>query len=232
MRTACSNTNRPRGFTLLEILIAVLIFGIVLAAVNTVFYSALRLRNKTTESMERALPIQHAVSIIKKDLENLVSPGEGIAGELQTALTTRGMTGQSSPDFFTSTAVIDSRTPWAEVQRISYFVADSTNVHGQRDLFRSVSRNLLAPSEEPPALQWLLGGVDHVYFLYLDGTAWRETWDSSEEEAGLPRAVKVQIELNSGVVESGGQKVFAPLEIVVPVMTQSRTNTTEEATEG
>jgi prepilin-type N-terminal cleavage/methylation domain-containing protein len=37
---------------LLELLIAVAIFSIVLAAINAVFYGALRLRNKTTEAIQ------------------------------------------------------------------------------------------------------------------------------------------------------------------------------------
>src|SRR5688572_5904097 len=40
------------AFTLLEVLIAVVTFGIVLAAMNAVFYGALRLRNKTTEALK------------------------------------------------------------------------------------------------------------------------------------------------------------------------------------
>src|SRR5947207_14101285 len=55
--------GRTRGFTLLELLIAVAVFAIVLAAINAVFYGALRLRNKTTEAIKEALPMQQALAI-------------------------------------------------------------------------------------------------------------------------------------------------------------------------
>ena len=63
------------AFTLLELLIAVVAFAIVLAAINSVFYGAVRLRNKTVESIDAALPIQHALAILRADLSNIVPPG-------------------------------------------------------------------------------------------------------------------------------------------------------------
>src|SRR4051794_21731005 len=71
------------GFTLLELLLAVAIFGIVLAAINTVFFSAMRLRNKTVAAIQEALPLQQTLTLIKHDLQGLVVPGT-IAGALQT----------------------------------------------------------------------------------------------------------------------------------------------------
>ena len=46
-----------RAFTLLELLIAVVAFAIVLAAINGVFYSALKLRNRSAASLEKSLPL-------------------------------------------------------------------------------------------------------------------------------------------------------------------------------
>ena len=40
-----------RGFTLLELLLAVLVFAIVLAAIHTVFFSAFKLRQRTTDAI-------------------------------------------------------------------------------------------------------------------------------------------------------------------------------------
>jgi len=72
--TAHLMSRRKRGFTLLEVLLAVMVFAIVLAAASTVFYGALRLRNGAAESLEQALPGQHAFTVIRRDLANLVVP--------------------------------------------------------------------------------------------------------------------------------------------------------------
>src|SRR5947208_8795431 len=76
------------AFTLLELLLAVLVFSIVLAAIHTVFFSALRLRNKTSDAIERSLPLQQTIAIIKRDLANLVPPGGTLSGQLQSTPTT------------------------------------------------------------------------------------------------------------------------------------------------
>jgi prepilin-type N-terminal cleavage/methylation domain-containing protein len=69
-------TQRPaRGFTLIELLISVMIFGIVLIAINTVFYSALRLRNRTAALIDSSQNLEQALAFLRKDLKSVVPPG-------------------------------------------------------------------------------------------------------------------------------------------------------------
>jgi len=231
MKRSIQPMRRPAGFTLLEVLIAVSVFALVLAAVNTIFYAALRLRNQTTEAIDQAFPIHLAVETIKKDLAHLVPPGGTLSGQLQTDVTMQGQLGQSSPEFHTASGVIDSTSPWSEVQRVSYYVAESTNRLGGRDLYRLIDRNLLPTSQEVPVSQLLLSGVEHIYFGFLEDQTWRDTWDSSAEDAGLPSAIKVQIELEQATPNRNPLNGPAPIEFVVPIVSRSLTNQTAEAGE-
>jgi len=227
---------RTRGFTLLEVLIAVMVFAIVLAAASSVFYGALHLRNGITESLEQALPAQHALSVIQRDLANLAVPGGTLSSVFQTASITNVVGGQSSPDFYTTTGLIDQTSPWAEIQRVSYVLMDPTDRGAVgKDLVRTVARNLLPPTaDEQPAQQWLMGGVQGVTFYYYDGTQWRDSWDSTTADRttgltnNLPQAIKVQIQLAS---QQTGRalSVAAPIELVVPIVVQARTNRTQQA---
>ncbi len=219
-----TNANRARGFTLIEVLLAVVIFAIVLAAMSTVFYSALRLRNRTAAHLEEKLPIQHATAIMQRDLAGLVAPGGMLASNLTTAAS-GAMQAQNATPFFVNTGNIDDTSPWGEVQKVAYYLTDSTNQPGSKDLMRAVTRNLLAPAEEVPVTQWLMSGVRNLAFSFYDGTAWTETWDSSVT-TNLPTAIKVQIELAS---LDAGQPVETPMEFVVPVVVQIRTNQTKKA---
>jgi general secretion pathway protein J len=237
-RTRSVAPGSSAGFTLLELLIATVVFALVLAAINGVFYGALRLRNKSTASIEQSLPMQHALSVMKRDLSNLV-PGGMLAGGLQTTPSINNLPGQISPDFYTATGLIDETSPWSEVQRVSYLLADSpTNRSGGSDLIRAVSRNLLPPSlRDTPSQQWLMGGVQGLTFAYYDGTQWRDSWDAaaSDPTTGrtnlLPWAIKVQIRLVSG--ENGLPLASdGPVELVVPVVTQARTNTAQASSGG
>lgn len=226
---------RPRGFTLIEVLLAVAVFAIVLAAINTVFFGALRLRNKTHDAFEIALPLQQTVGIIKRDLGGIMLPGGTMAGQFQTTPTNNsggnidfiGL--RVSPDIFTCTGIIDDTSPWAEVQKVTYFLADPTNNATGRDLIRSISRNPIPlNTTDEPEQQWLMGGIERMAMQFYDGRAWAETWDSSLT-TNLPMAIKVQIALTG---QNNRSSLLAPIEFIVPVMVQPRTNTTATATGG
>ena len=218
-----------RGFTLIEVLIAVSVFAIVLAAINAVFYSAVRLRNATARSLEEALPIQQAVAILKRDLANIVAPGGTLSGQLQTGGASNMVAGQTSPTFYTSTGIIDETSPWAQVQKVSYLLVDPTNRVAGRDLVRAITRNLLPVSDDVPVQQWLMGGVDGIAFYFFDGSQWMDSWDSTAQTAKLPLAIKVQIGL---AAEAGGRTPPAPVEFVVPILVQGRTNQTQQTSGG
>ena len=233
------------GFTLLEVLLAVSIFSIVLLAIHLVFHGALRLRNKTVAQIEGSLPLQQTFTLLRRDLSNLVLPGGILLGALQTTPSTGtelgqtgpaplatlagDMPGQSSPELYTTTAVIDDAYPWGEVQRVSYFLADPTNRTVGRDLIRSVTRNLLPTLEEPAEEQWLMSGVESIFYYYYDGQAWADTWDSATQTNQLPGAVKVAIHLaDTNRVPATGRFSRAPVELVVPILVRAGTNQTQQ----
>jgi type II secretion system protein J len=215
---------------LIEVLIAVAIFAIVLAAINTVFYSALRLRNRSAAAFDEALPVQQAVAIIKRDLANLVVPGGTLSGVLQTTTITNAVTGQASPQFYTSAGQLDNIAPWGDIERVSYVLVDSTNRAPGLDLYRAVTRNLLAQTQEPPVQQRLMGGVQGLVFYFYDGEQWVDAWDSAAQ-TNLPLAIKVQIQL-AGQGNALASSLSAPIELVVPVDAQVGTNQTQLASGG
>jgi general secretion pathway protein J len=229
--------NRTLGFTLIEVLLAVAVFAIVLGAINTVFFGALRLRNKTMEAFETALPLQQALNIIQKDLEGIMIPGGRFAGTLTTA--PEGLENPTSfagervtPDIHTASGLVNESALWADVQKVAYFLAMPTNSSDQpggRDLIRQVTRNLLPVTYEEPETQWLMSGLQAMRLEYYDGLTWTETWDSSTS-TNLPKAIKVQITLDSDLI--GTSRTPAPIEMIVPILVQASASSTEEAAGG
>src|SRR5580765_4048139 len=228
-----SFSARQRAFTLLELLLAVLVFSVVLAAIHTVFFSAFKLRNKTSDAIERSLPLQQTLAIIKRDLANLVPPGGTLSGQLQSTPTTSTagstMNRASGPQFYTAVGLVDDSTPWGDSERVSYYVAQSTNNTPGMDLFRSVARNLLPVTQDQTSDQFLMGGVQSIAFQYYDGNAWKDTWDSTQADTttgltnNLPRAIKMQLALYN---ENQSLGTPAPVELIVPIMVLAKTNVT------
>jgi prepilin-type N-terminal cleavage/methylation domain-containing protein len=234
------------GFTLFELLLAVAIFAVVLMAIHTVFYSALSLRNRTVAQLEHAVPLERALEILRRDLASLVPPGGTFSGPLQSAVSAGGGLGQSStantntyranlpglvvsPELYTATGIIDDYRPWGDIARVTYYLADPTNNSPGRDLIRAVTRNLLPILEDQPEHQWLLGGVDHLQFLFFDGLYWSEVWDSTTAATPLPSALKIQLWLTS---DNTSRATSDPIELVVPLVVHAVTNQTDSASGG
>jgi type II secretion system protein J len=238
MKMIRTQSRRASGFTLLELLLAVLVFSIVLGAIHVVFFSAFKLRNKTSDAIERSLPLQQTLAVIKRDLANIVPPGGTLSGALQSTPTvsTTGNTMTSSinrgngPQFYTAVGIVDDSASWGEIERVSYYLAASTNNTPGQDLFRSVARNLLPLTQDETTDQFMMGGVESIAFQYYDGNAWKDTWDSTLADSvtgltnNLPRAIKMELALYDDNHSLGAP---APVELIVPVLVLARTNAME-----
>jgi type II secretion system protein J len=230
-------TSALRAFTLLELLLAVVVFSIVLLSMHYVFYGAIKLRNKTTQAVENALPQQQALMMIRRDLANIVPPNgtsvffgqfsTPVSSGLQSATALAGR--QVGPTFYTASGMVEESRPWSEMRKVSYQLSSPTNLSTGLDLYRNVTRNLASVLTEQVEAQWLLGGVEDMTFLYYDGTQWRDTWNGTNETVALPTAVKLQIQL---VARPEERQLPQPIEMIVPVYVQPSTNSTTETTGG
>src|SRR5260370_20827343 len=98
-------THSPaRGFNLIEVLLAVTVFAIVLAAINTVFYSALRLRARTSAALDESAPVEQTLNVMRRDLQAAVGPGGVLAGDFKSGSVSSGLgLGQASAiEFYTA----------------------------------------------------------------------------------------------------------------------------------
>lgn len=204
-------------------MLATAVGAIVIVAVQTVFFGALRLRNTTDAQAEDASSVHRTLELVRRDLAGLLPPGGALSGTLQTAvdLSFSGPTnGQRvSPDLYTTSARIDARTPFSEVQRVSYYLVPSSGGNSLYDLVRASTRNLLPTAEETLEEQTLIGGVRSASFEYFDGGSWTSSWDST---ATSTMPIAIRFTLQRGGTQSG-QTDPAPIETVVPVLVGTAT---------
>src|SRR5437879_6245089 len=73
-------THHSPAFTLMEMLLALAVSAIVVAAIGGVFYSALRLRERTAAAVDQAAPLRQALAVIRRDLQGVLPPSGLLAG--------------------------------------------------------------------------------------------------------------------------------------------------------
>ncbi len=228
MKLNRTTQKNGRAFTLIEVLLAVGIFAIVLFAINTVFFSAMKLERATTRAVDERLPLNQALAILRRDLQGAVPP------MTNSTLLTRdfksggrssfGSAAGGSLEFYTTTGVISDDAAWSDLQKVRYELvasSDRANAKGQ-ELVRIITRNILATATEQQDEQLLVSGVESIEFLCYNGSDWRSTWDTAAGDTGLPLAVKVRVQL---ATDNTAVKLSRePLELLVPITTVLLTN--------
>jgi type II secretion system protein J len=224
MKTNRSTRRGLPAFTLIELILGVGIMAIVMIAINAVFFSSMRLRERTAATVDESLPIERTLAILRRDLQGAMAPSEEgiLSGDFRVGdVTSIGVGQPVDIELYTTTGVLRENEPWGEVQKVAYQLRLPGNrgTPGQ-DLIRSVTRNLLATMTPQPEEQWMMGGVENILFSCYDGTAWQDTWDSAIT-TNLPAAVRVRILLAN---PRGSTDTPRAVEMVVPIDSQSRTN--------
>lgn len=228
-------THHAPAFTLIEMILAIGVAAIVLVAVNAVLFTALRLRNATTNAVDAATPLDSALAFMRRDLQCAVTPTNGtskvLSGSFRAGtVSSVGLAEPAAAEFYTATGALSENAPWADIQRVTYELKNSPDGSGQRDLYRSVVRNLLSTTGTPDMEdQLMLTGVDSVKFTCYDGSQWQTAWDTSDSTAlntNLPLAVRVEIQL------AGQNNAGDPIQMVVPIDSVSRTNMVLTSTTG
>ena len=220
--------NNNGAFTLIEVILAIGVASIVLIAINAVFFTALHLRNATADAVDAAEPVDQALTIMRRDLQCAVPPKASgvLSGGFKIGnVTSTGISDPVSAEIYTADGALSANAPWGDIQRVTYELKDSTTATG-KDLYRSVTRNLLTETTPDVKDQLMIRGVDSVQFSAYDGSQWLNTWDTTDTTSAntnLPVAVRVDVQL----AVSG--KNTSPIEIVVPIDSQSRTNSTSTA---
>jgi hypothetical protein len=127
-----------------------------------------------------------------------------------------------SPDFYTTSGVVDGWNPFSEVQVVTYFLSSATDGSNTKNLVRAVTRNLLPVTQPTTDEQTLLTGVEDASFDFYDGTQWSGTWDSTASFT-LPLAVRFSLTLAKAAHGSAP----APVQLVVSTVVATVTTQTQ-----
>src|SRR2546426_3739302 len=78
--------RKKSAFTLMEMMLALVVSSIVLAGIGGVFYSAIRLRDRTAAMLDESIPLHQALVFLRRDLQNALPPGStyALAGDFKS----------------------------------------------------------------------------------------------------------------------------------------------------
>ena len=229
MRIALNRSSSHEAFTLIEMVLAIGVAAIVLVTVTSAFFSGLRLREATQDLVDDETPVDQALATMERDIQCIVTPTNGTSKVLSGDFRVGNVvsSGNSTPvaiEMFTATGQLSDKEPWGDIQRVTYELrAPATGGNAQgKDLIRSVTRDLLTAATPEVQDQWMMGGIQSMTISCYDGSQWWNTWDTTGLTSGntnLPAAVRVDI-------QQIGENESSPIEIIVPIDSQARTNMT------
>lgn len=225
-----------RGFTLLELLIALSIT----AVISVSLYASLRIAFKARESAQRSVEpsrtAQLAFDFLRADIESAVIPNGTLRGPfVGTDLPSDGGGDGDYLEFYTlGNPQTDAQRLGVagEVRRVELQVAADANGRGQV-LLRRVYGNLLATVEPEPYDEVICRGLVGMNLRYFDGYSWLDSWDSTQSDNVVPAAVEVTLQFRPPGVNPVGviqyQRVFL---ISTSTLSSSTGQTTGTSTTG
>lgn len=193
--------NPYAGFTLIEVLIAIVITALIGLGSWQVLNSAIRINERTTERIEELTQLQRFMLFLSRDMQQITHRSiRNEFGDSEAALTTEN-------DFYQLLLTkVGWRNPLADqrsdLQRVAYEL-DQENV-----IYRHYWQVLDRAQDSEPRGQKLLSGVEELNFSFLNSEGgWVTQWppetqsDTSNEEGKdpyeafsiLPKAIRVTL---------------------------------------
>jgi general secretion pathway protein J len=182
-----------RGFTLLELLVALAIFGLLAAMSYSGLWAVLEQQSHTEQAADRLGELQKMYLIMQRDIEQIVPR------------TVRDEFGDEQPPLIGGDSLRLTRGGWrnpagrqrSTLQRVGY-------AYEEQQLVRYTWSVLDRAQDSEPLKLPLSEDVERMGLRYLDGNdAWKEQWpdtaagidaDAADELPALPKAIEVTLE--------------------------------------
>ncbi|MCP1673037.1 general secretion pathway protein J [Natronocella acetinitrilica] len=179
-----------RGFTLIEVMVAMTIFAVLSAMAYTGLRAVADAREHLDAQAERLKIVQQAFIVVERDFQHAVARSirDGF-GDPRAAMISDDI---ADLEFTRSGRSNPLGQVRSELVRIAYRIDEGELV---RLTWGVLDQQVEPPRDDTP----LLEGVEDLAFRYLDdGNAWQEIWPPAGQGRGttvIPRAIEMTVEL-------------------------------------
>jgi general secretion pathway protein J len=195
-------TRQSRGFTLIEIIVAVAIFGMLSIGAYTVLDAGVRTQRQTEFRLEKLATLQRALQVIEKDLQmlSLRQVRDELGDKIPLLRGQSDTSGQaSSLEFTRSNWRNPAGLPRSNMQHIIYNFSQS-----KLDRVHYIFLDQVSGSAK--VTRALLEDLKSMSITFLNNAGqWSNTWamfDTPSVETPLPKAIKISMEVDTfGLIE-------------------------------
>lgn len=189
--------SRNKGFTLLEVLIAVTLLGILSGALYGSYFGVVRARERATEGMESRRELGATLDLIRREVSSAVYSRNDKS--LRLVVEDRDNFGVPW-----STLEMTSLAPPADLTRGQSGIVAIRYQMVDKDNKRTLTRQELDLAFEGPAAVPAYPQMERISAFLVecyDGSKWVRSWDTTIN-GGLPKSLKVTVQ-----VDEDGQPV-------------------------
>jgi general secretion pathway protein J len=226
--TRCAVLPKSRGFTLLELIVAVTVLAFITMLLYGAFTGMKHTRDGLTRVQDRYREGRIGLARVVRDLQSAYISQHLPINPALTVLKTAFIGHQSSPadriDFNTFTNVRRDRNSHVSDQlEVSYYGEESLDTSGTYDLVRRSSQYLDNYPQKGGRIDVVTTDIDLFDLSFLDPmtSAWVDTWDSTSTTGQLNRLpvyVRVTLIVNGGRRSAAGRlRGSLRFETTVPI---------------
>jgi general secretion pathway protein J len=218
---------RSRGFTLVELLVAIVILSLISVLIYSAFSSMKRSREGLERVEDRYREGRLAMARMTRELQSafisLHAPINTALLVEKTAFVGTSGTPADRIDFDSfANRRVDRNSHISDQCELSYFGSPNPDDSGVTDLARRVSTTLDLDPRKGGRVEVLATDIDLFDLQYLDpltGT-WLETWDTTQSVTGQPARLPVQVRivlvLNGGT-RQGYSRALSTIRLITKV---------------
>ena len=187
----CSAISRAGGFTLLEVLLALVVFAGLSMTAYQVLQGVLKNDEITRSKVERLADVQRAVSTLERDFTQIIPRATRTDGETSSKVVFQSVRYQMESDDW---SLLFVRTGWlnpggmlvrSQLQKVGYRLRDNK--------LERLSFLYLDPViGTEPTVTTVLDRVEGFKLRFFNGTAWLDEWTNT---ATLPFGLEVELQL-------------------------------------